>query len=228
MILPLAILSASLAGSLHCVGMCGGLILSTTTTKLSKVYYHLARLLGYLVFGAIAGSIGAKVFAGPVFGWLSVFAASLVGLILIFYGIRIIRGRPVHLSILSKVSTVAWSKIVANRAHSPNLSATAAGLCTALLPCGWLHAFILTGATTGSAFGGMSVLFFFWIGTLPALWAAPQLMEKIFTPMVRMAPKASAFLLIFIGILSVGLKLQYLDLSPNAEAKTTKAKHSCH
>jgi sulfite exporter TauE/SafE len=63
-----SVLIASVLGSLHCAGMCGGLMLFAIgsdgqTSKRTKARlqagYHGGRMLTYTILGVVAGSIGA-------------------------------------------------------------------------------------------------------------------------------------------------------------------------
>jgi sulfite exporter TauE/SafE len=44
-----------MAGSLHCVGMCGPLVLMMPTGWLGTLIYHLGRTLTYALLGLLAG-----------------------------------------------------------------------------------------------------------------------------------------------------------------------------
>lgn len=92
------VIISSLAGSLHCVGMCGGLLslccLSSTEHPSSKrlilpeITYHLMRLISYMSLGAIAGSIGSL---GNQFSEAAGFQRGFgifAGGVLVFWGLR--------------------------------------------------------------------------------------------------------------------------------------------
>lgn len=53
----------------------------------------------------------------------------------------------------------------------PVVRAAATGLFTTLLPCGWLYAFVVTAAGTGSGtpLHGAALMAVFWLGTLPMM-----------------------------------------------------------
>ena len=51
----------------------------------------------------------------------------------------------------------------------PGNRALVIGLLTALLPCGWLYAFAIVAARTGSILFGAAVMAAFWLGTVPIL-----------------------------------------------------------
>ncbi len=88
--LAMAVLLASLVGSLHCVGMCGPFALWATQGGRSHVTiasYHLGRLTTYLSAGLAAGLLGSAVAIGGDLAGLQSFAAKLAGGLLIFLGL---------------------------------------------------------------------------------------------------------------------------------------------
>ena len=58
---PFAIIAASIIGSIHCVGMCGALAMTAgAQSKKGLANYHIGRLLGYFSVGALAGFLGSE------------------------------------------------------------------------------------------------------------------------------------------------------------------------
>ena len=105
------ILTASLVGSAHCIGMCGGLVLAATQPPESEiqshsvsgrkknfilfiyqVLYHGARLISYLLIGGVAGLIGGSLLSHQVSLYLSIFATISVAVIFIYTGIQVFKG----------------------------------------------------------------------------------------------------------------------------------------
>ena len=144
LLVPIA--AASLLGSIHCAGMCGGFVaiagdgVSGRARVLTQLTYNAGRLASYLTLGAIAGAVGRAVdLAGSAAG-VGRFAAVLSGSIMILWGlgalletqgVRILRGRAP----LPKRLTRALASL---RSRPPMWRALALGLATTLLPCGWL------------------------------------------------------------------------------------------
>lgn len=208
--IPVAVLTASLLGSGHCVAMCGGLVLATTQNRKSIWSYHLGRLAGYCGLGAIAGFLGEKIFQSAEFSWIPWISTFMMAFIFIYLGIRIWLGKPLH---LFKLPKAFFQKI-------PSSSSVMIGLFSAFLPCGWLHVFVLGAVGTQSPVLGALNLLFFWLGTLPALTFAPYAARKVFQPVSRRLPKLSAIMLILIGIGSLGMKM--LPKTPK-----TSCSHQC-
>lgn len=203
--------------------MCGGLVTTISHSRRSVIRYHLGRLLGYCALGALAGAIGETVFQNQAFTlvpWLSTFTFAIS---FIFIGIRLWQGKPLH---LFNINPFYWKKF-------SQLGPETLGLLSAFLPCGWLHTFVLGAVATQSAGLGALYLFFFWLGTLPALTAGPLAAHALFKPLARRAPKTSAALLITIGLGSIGAKMIPVKSvggchhsSPSTE--TTDRPHSQH
>jgi sulfite exporter TauE/SafE len=206
---PLAVLSASLLGSGHCVAMCGGLIASTTKTRADVTGYHLGRLAGYTTLGALAGFLGERVFREASVGILPWVATAMLAGGLILSGVRVWTGNGMHLQILP-------SALLQRLYAKSQGSAWRFGLLSAFLPCGWLHTFVLASLATRSALYGALLLLFFWLGTLPALSAAPLVIHRVLKPMSEKLPRLSASLLIIAGVITLGIKIQPHVAAQNA------------
>lgn len=177
-----AILLASLVGSPHCAGMCGGLMLYALGADREQprgrrvrlqAAYHSGRLASYLALGAGAGAVGAAVDFGGHFAGMQRAAAVTAGVLMIGFGLVMLARaaglRTGHLSLPGPVRRAF------ERAHRfaftlrPTGRALTIGLLTALLPCGWLYAFAFTAAGTASPFWGAAVMGVFWVGTVPLM-----------------------------------------------------------
>ncbi len=207
---------ASLAGSLHCAGMCGGLVVfysGTDATKgaqrlIAHGVYNTGRLVGYLLLGAAAGAIGGVInLAGSLAG-LQRIAMPIAGAMMILWGlgaIAQIRGVKFFKSTggsgkFSQMVRRAFG-VVARR--PPAIRAAAVGLLSALLPCGWLWAFVITAAGTASPQGGLAVMAAFWAGTVPILLAIGFGAQAMALPFRRHAPMMTAILLVVIGVVAI-------------------------
>lgn len=181
--------------------MCGGLIVATVRSRAQWAAYHFGRLFGYLCLGATAGYMGSTLLKNQNgVHQLSLVSTLLLAAGFIFAGVRVWQRKPPHVSILPQ-------KLINWLYRKANGKAWAVGVLTALLPCGWLHVFVLGAATTRSAFLGASFLLMFWLGTLPALSAAPWLVKRVFKPISLRAPRLAAILLLSAGILSVTARI---------------------
>ena len=89
---------AGLGGSLHCVGMCGGLVTASCERSGDVFRYQFGRLIGYLFLGAIAGTVGSWINVSS-FPQISLITGVSVGLLFIYWGIQNYRGKKAELPV---------------------------------------------------------------------------------------------------------------------------------
>ncbi len=209
-----AVLTASLLGSMHCVGMCGPLAIFASGAGeavprrqviTSTALYHLGRLTTYAIAGVIAGAIGSLVDAGGQTLGFQLAAARVVGTIMIVIGVaKIAQPWIGHLRPAKDLRpSLVGGWLVKLRPVifrlPPSARALVTGLLTTLLPCGWLYLFALIAAGTGSVWLGPLVMFAFWLGTVPALTALVTGTVALSTRFKTAIPTAASVLLIFAG-----------------------------
>lgn len=179
-----SVLVASLVGSLHCAGMCGGIAAcaggagecSARRSAFASSIYHLSRGVSYAAVGVVAGAVGQAVDSGGVLVGVQRFAAMAAGVMVALVGVALL-ARASGAGTATGVHAPEWlSRIVAGihrRALklAPPQRAAAIGLASVLLPCGWLWAFAAVAAGTGVWWQGAVVMAAFWIGTVPVLAA---------------------------------------------------------
>ncbi|WP_146516325.1 sulfite exporter TauE/SafE family protein [Rubripirellula amarantea] len=208
----IAIFTASLLGSLHCVGMCGPFALwATGTDKRASVIgaYHFGRLTTYLSAGLAAGLIGSTLtITGEVAGFQSL-AAKIAGTTLVVVGLTQLIGRyrAYHRTTDStegpKPSKIAGYLHAAKpliASQGPVGRAYLGGLLTTWLPCGWLYLFVLVAGGTGNVVSSLVVMTAFWIGTLPALSGLILGVHTLSDRFRSLIPIATSVLLILTGM----------------------------
>lgn len=226
--LLLSVVGASLVGSLHCAGMCGGFVAfyagedDSGSRSLSHLAYHGGRLLTYTALGAVAGTIGAAVdLAGNAAGVGRV-AAIVAGTVMIVWGLSLLlesAGVRVVRFVVPKAlerRTVAFLGRL--RARPPKARALLLGLSSTLLPCGWLYAFAVTAAGTGSTLGGAMVMAAFWSGTVPLLLGLGLGVQRLSHHLRRHVPMLSAAVLLVLGLYSVLGRANVLSLAARYSA----------
>lgn len=206
---PLSVLVASLIGSLHCVSMCGPLILNFASDRRRLFAYHSGRGISYLTAGALAGAFGQGVLETARFPWLSQLSLAFIALTLLFMGFRTLTGQGFHVKlprIMNNASQYLWTRLRLSR-WPAWITALSAGALTVFLPCGHLYGFLVGAMATGSWWRGAAFMAAFWLGTLPALafgfaFGAKWLRSTI-APWLEKAPRLAGVVLILAGLFGV-------------------------
>jgi len=209
LLVPVA--AASLLGSVHCAGMCGGFVaiagegVSGKARLIAQLSYNAGRLVSYIVLGAVAGWFGRAVdLAGNAAG-VGRAAALVSGSIMILWGmgalletqgLRIFRGRLT----LPKRVTAAFASV---RRLPAAWRGMVLGLSTTLLPCGWLYAFAVTAAGTASPLHGALLMAAFWSGNLPVLLGLGVALGALVGRVRRIVPILSAAVIFGVGLFTV-------------------------
>lgn len=170
-----------LLGSGHCLGMCGPLVAAlglAGRAEAQGLLFHLlyngGRLLTYSLLGLAAGLIGAGLVHGAGFAWFSflLLLASDLFIIAVGLGVAGLLRRCDLLEMKWAAPTALITRGVRRLAGlSAGLAGLPLGLLMGFLPCGLLYAMLLAAAQSGTPAGGLLTMFFFGLGTIPALFA---------------------------------------------------------
>lgn len=186
----LLVFLAGLAGSLHCVGMCGGFACALGGDPRGRgaalrrqLLYNAGRITTYAFLGSLAGLLGAALVGGPEDSGPLLLAQRLLsfvaGLLMVLVGLQFAGWlRRVHVAPLGP-GGLAAAGALHSLLRTPGAGAPLAlGVFNGFLPCPLVYAFlahtaavclgdpgraVTTGALTMTAFG---------LGTLPALLLA--------------------------------------------------------
>ncbi len=171
-----------LFGSLHCVGMCGGIVSALgqagsagsphgARVATEAIPYHVGRISSYAVAGAIVGLVGAAFALSLDVRWLMRLVA---GLLLMAAG-AYVAGWWLGLASLERWFAPLWQRI--SPWTSRLLPADTAGRRLALgalwgwLPCGLVYSALVLAAASGGATAGALTMLAFGLGTAPSLLA---------------------------------------------------------
>ncbi len=218
---------AGLAGSLHCIGMCGGLVTASTKSTTDVGLYQIGRLLGYLILGFIMGSVGSLFKINTLHPSLNYLPSVFIGMMFIVWGISSLWGKKIHLPlprIFKKIYQRSWMSVV--NLQASGLKSFFTGLITLFLPCGLLYGVILSSLALQSPLLSTLSMLFFWLGTLPSMMLAPKVVQKILSPLRFHRPKIYAFSLMLLGVLTIGWRTTKIEKF--VEAKPLEEKPSCH
>lgn len=203
--------------SIHCVGMCGGIMLSQSINKESKskfeamkpaLLYNIGRVISYTFLGGVVGAIG------------SVFALSLSAQA----GLQIFAGVFMIMMGLNMAGFSAFRKLqiklpaAACKLQSKPRTPLLVGILNGLMPCGPLQTMQIFALGTGSAAAGAFSMFMFSLGTVPLMLtfgAISGLLSKGYTKKLL---KFSGIFIIALGVMmgNRGFALAGMNISPIA------------
>lgn len=209
---------ASLLGSAHCAGMCGGFVcFYAGADARAGAWGHLAynggRLVSYLVLGAVAGALGLGVEQVGASVGVTRAAGIVAGVLMILWGAATLLAlRGIALPGASLAPMAGAQRWMATRLRDvrdlpPTVRALTVGLLTTLLPCGWLYAFVITAAGTGSVPGALLLMTVFWAGTVPMMVAFGVGVRRIAGPLRTRLPVLGAVAIVLVGLMSLSGRL---------------------
>lgn len=213
--LIVAVLVASVLGSLHCAGMCGPFLLFAVGTDdqtprrgLSvHAAYHLGRLCTYITLGIIAGAIGRALDLGGSAVGLGRVAAILCGALMVGFGVvatmRVLGARVPKLGAPKAIQALVMRGHRVAFALEPTQRALMVGLLTTLLPCGWLYAFAVMAAGTANPLLGGLTMAVFWVGTLPVMISLGVGLRELSGPFRRHVPLVTSVMVVVVGLATV-------------------------
>jgi len=206
-----------LVSSLHCLQMCGPIVLSysVAVSQLQKEYsavsplfrnhlaYNAGRILTYSALGAVAGVAGGAMgLLGRLAGFTH-FLAIVAGALMIVVGIfmlgvipsSMLTNRLFHVpsSLFRRVGKLLSARGSGNR--------FLLGLALGFLPCGLIYAALLKAMATGSAFAGAVTMLAFGLGTAGALLALGMFSSAIRMRLNRWGSQLAAAGVTLMGIL---------------------------
>lgn len=206
--------TALMIGFGHCIGMCGGIVVAYSTSKIdtsssipkqtiSHLAYNFGRVTTYTIFGVIFGLLGkAFTFSMTTKGILFI----VTGLLMILTGLAIAGGIKFLNTSTWSLSKQSWFKtlflqLLQNKSIS---SFYFLGLLNGLIPCGPVYAFAIVAASTANPLYGAIVMFVFGLGTIPGLLFLGSLANFLQRGNLRSAiMKIGAFMIIIYGIWTI-------------------------
>lgn len=210
------------ATSLHCIAMCGTLVLtytvSNTKTNISRsaafvqhLTYNSAKLLSYTTVGILAGLVGSAFNIGGARGYVSLIA----GLFMLLMGLNMLNVFPWLKNVTPRMPK-KFQRIFYKTLKQPEGKAgkktvpVVFGLMSGLMPCGPLQAMVIYAAGTGSFYEGGLSMFVFGIGTIPLMLAFGTFASLLTHQFKARLMRVSAVVVIILGLvmLNRGLLLQ--------------------
>jgi len=221
-------------GSLHCLGMCGPLVLALPGGQergaryyTGRLLYNAGRVMMYSLLGAVVGMVGGAFRMSGLQQWLSIAVGVLILLAALF---------PARISaILNVVPGVATLQNMVRQGLSSLFSRQTLpalvliGLLNGFLPCCFVYMALGAASTVGSTGGAALFMAGFGAGTIPLMFGVSVFGGRIgvalrarFTRAVPIVVACVAALLILRGM---NLGIPYV--SPKVDDGTEHVAH-CH
>ena len=219
---------AGLAGSLHCLAMCGPLLLAFRQVREGPVRvgreveerrmgaalvdalgYHAGRIWTYGVLGLVAGWLGSQLRVGAAtMGWQRPLGVA-AGLFVLVAGLAAFGALPGFRlpssfagGCVAAVSRRPWLAALV-RARQPLLLGAVMGL----IPCGLVYAVLVVAAAMPTPWHSALAMVAFGVGTLPALTALVVGSLAIPRRWLAQSPRLAALLLGAAGIVMLARSL---------------------
>jgi sulfite exporter TauE/SafE len=183
--LLLASLMTGMAGSIHCVGMCGPIVLAIPFSQgrgkghaAGKILlYQYGRILTYMSMGVLIGFLGKGISMAGFQQALSIGLGIFFLVAVVMYIIG--RSYQVRIPAFDKALYKIKGLMQAFLSRQGLISSLSLGLLNGLLPCGLVYLALAGALATGNPIDGALYMAFFGLGTLPLMLGVSLLGQRI-------------------------------------------------
>ena len=209
-----------LFGSLHCVGMCGPIVLLIPLQRQRKGFrylqlgaYFIGKTLTYALMGLLFGLVGEGVFIAEYQQEFSIFAGLLMILMGLFSLLHL-RVKGLGNPLLKGFSLLknALGKQLSKKTLTSSLSI---GFLNGFLPCGLVYTALFGALAMGNWWGSMTYMTVFGVGTIPLMLLLILLGDFLPLALRRRLNQWLPLVVILVGILFIlrglGLGIPYLS-----------------
>jgi uncharacterized protein len=222
-------LAIGFAGSLHCIGMCGpivmvlpGSIAERWKFFAGRVMYNVGRVFAYALLGVVAGLIGqAFTFAG----WQQRIGV-MVGAVMILGVLvpAVLLSKRMPRNPLTGFVRVLKDRLGRLLAESKTSSLFLIGFFNGFLPCGLVYTAMIGSIAAGQVLGSVLYMALFGVGTIPVMLGASYAANFITLSLRRKLTKMLPVGVVVLGVLFMlrGLGLGIPFISPNIEMMKKK------
>lgn len=178
----LAALVMGLAGSGHCLAMCGGLAaaMGYQRSPMRLFWYNLGRISSYAIAGFIVAAAFFSISKVHVDGL--VYLRILAGVMMVLLGFYLLRWNRALLW-LEKLGAHLWRRIQPLTRKLPTEKTSGyiflAGMLWGWLPCGLVYSALTWAALSGDPLSGAGFMLLFGIGTFPAMFLTGVFSQRL-------------------------------------------------
>ncbi len=235
----LSAFTAGLFGSLHCVGMCGGIAsalgmsLKQTAGSSKPLYpalfFQIGRISSYCVAGYIAGSFGDVLTQTDFIKNIGLYLRLFSALFVIGLGLYLAGWFP-FFTLIEKMGVPVWKKISPLSRYLLPVKhlhqAYGLGFLWGWLPCGLTYSILLWSVAAGSGTEGSLLMLVFGLGTIPALLpmtlGVGKVINMVRNPILR---KVTGLLIVVAGLTVVQHSLMMLYSNDHASMAVEGVHH---
>lgn len=227
-------LLVGLAGSMHCIGMCGPIALalphhSRTGFELfiSRIIYNLGRVITYGILGGFVGIAGQGLFLAGTQQWVSILSGMFLVLSVIvplsFY--RHLSAGPAN-SFYKLIKEKLGNLMAARKPGRMFMI----GILNGFLPCGLVYVALTGALNTGQAINATVYMILFGLGTFPIMLAVSIFGQFIGTAVRNRISRLIPVFIILLGVLFIlrGLNLGIKYISPSLRQGQKTEMPACH
>lgn len=223
-----------LVGSVHCIGMCGPIVIALPVfgenqlkILIGRVLYNLGRVVTYTTMGALFGLFGSRLVLFGLQQQMSIAFGAVI--VLYVFTPRKIKNKIAEAFIYQTVTQFIKSHFAKMISKKSNSSLFVIGLLNGLLPCGFVYVGIAGSISTGSVLSGALYMALFGLGTFPIMLAAAAFGKVINLNIKKRINKLIPAFAVILALLFIlrGLNLGIPYISPKF-SKAVQHNESCH
>ena len=228
-------------GSVHCVGMCGPIVLmlpggtsfSKTGYLVSRLLYNVGRMITYSFMGLLVGLIGKSLSLAGFQQVASVaFGVAILVVVLTPGRFRTRLGSWSPLIRLNQHLKSSWAKQLGTASQG---SLFTIGILNGFLPCGFVYLGLAGAISTGEIVKSMLYMALFGAGTIPILLAtsyAGKIMSLSVRKMInRLIPVGAVIIAVLFILRGLSLGIPYISpksMMLKTSQHMTVTQNSCH
>lgn len=217
----------------HCIGMCGGLVITYTARHQAKeenkkkisfiphFQYNFGRMISYVVIGGILGGFGSFFGINPLFTGIITITA---GILMVLMGLSLFTNfkwlEKVKLRTPSFIARFLYNQKHSKKPKGPFII----GLLNGFMPCGPLQAMQLYALASGSISKGALSMGFYALGTIPMMFGFGSFLSFISKDRIKQIMKFSGLIVVILGVFmfnrgltTFGYKISFITSLTNNE-----------
>ncbi|WP_291083681.1 sulfite exporter TauE/SafE family protein [Flavobacterium sp. BFFFF1] len=230
----IAALVLGMVSSLHCVAMCGPIVLMLPVARnnperkaLQIISYHLGRITTYTFLGFIFGFFGRALSVAGMQQYLSI-TAGMVMILMVLLPKKTFQKYSLSTPAFRLIGRVK-SAMASHLKKQSFFSLYSIGLLNGFLPCAMVYGALFGALSTQNVLSGMVFMAVFGLGTVPLMSMVNYLYRYITMPIRNRLQKLIPYTMIVMGMLLIlrGLVLDIDHVSPSVMSLFIKAEPNC-